>query len=105
MEASCHTRWAKTRKATHVVREVGLAGGLTGAVFGGALVALVILLGPVVVEELNAGARGFVSGGGPFPSLFTFPFGATLDGRNGWLVPPSAIAASFRGWRSAPMFS
>ena len=54
---------------------------------GGALVALVVLLAPaaVVVEAVSAGALGFVSGGGPLPSLFigTFAFGATLDGRRG----------------------
>lgn len=87
---------------------VGLAGGLTGADFGGALVArMVLLVAAAVVEDVNAGALGFVSGGGPFPSLLacTLEFGAALDGRRGWLVLPSAIAASLRGCKSAPMFS
>ena len=92
---------------THVVLEVGLAGGLTGAVLGGALVARVVLrVAAAVVELDNAGALGFVSGGGPFPSLFAaFPLGRVLTGRNGWGASPSAMAASLRGWWSMPMFS
>ena len=90
-----------------MVRDVGLAGGRTGAVFGGALVARVILRTPFAdVDAVNAGARGFVSGGGPFPSLPTPPFGAAFDGRKGWgwFVSASAMAASLRGWSGA-MFS
>ena len=92
---------------THVVLEAGLAGGLTGAVLGGALVARVVLrVAAAVVELDNAGALGFVSGGGPFPRRFTaFPFGRVLTGRNGWGASPSAMAASLRGWWSMPMFS
>lgn len=91
---------------THVVLEVGLAGGRTGAVFGGALVARVVLRVAIVVEVERAGALGFVSGGGPFPRRFAvFPFGRALMGRRGWLVSPSAMAASLRGWWSMPRFS
>ena len=80
----CCRDGGQENKATHVVRVVGLAGGLTGAVFGGALVALVVLLvAAAVVEEVKVGALGFVSGGGPFPNLFRLAFGATLDGRSG----------------------
>ena len=62
--------------------------------------------------EAASGALGFVSGGGPLPSLPTAfveaaaTFGAAaLDGRSGWFASPSAMAASLRGWRSTPMFS
>lgn len=89
-----------SRTSTHVVvaLDVGLAGGLTGAVFGGALVARIVLLAPfAVVEVLSVGARGFVNGGGPFPSLLAAVFGANFDGLNGWFVSASAMAASLRG--------
>ena len=74
------------RKTHDVVLEVGLTGGRTGAVFGGALVARVVRLAvaAAVVDAAN-GALGFVRGGGPLPSLLAAPamLGAALDGLSG----------------------